>query len=156
MFNRRGVQSKEYKAYLIGRGHKVKNAKKSFNDVLSMSRQQSRIKKTKKTNSKNKIVFCSKFNPLGPNIKNIIKMHAYILDNCQIMQNKEIMAAQNVKKILKELLKITNPYNTINNIDDEMHTYVPCNKRCESCTNVVVAKSSLECFTRKRVVNKKM
>ena len=70
-----------------------------------MSRQQSRIKKTKKTNSKNKIVFCSKFNPLGPNIKNIIKMHAYILDNCQIMQNKEIMAAQNVKKKLEGVIK---------------------------------------------------
>ena len=86
-------KSKEYKAYLIGRGHKVKNAKKSFNDVLNMSRQQPRIKKTKKTNSKNQIVFCSKFNPLGPNIKNIIQMNAYIIDNFQIMQNKEIMAA---------------------------------------------------------------
>ena len=80
-------KSKEYKAYLTGRGHKVKNAKKSFNDVLNMSRQQPRIKKTKKTNSKNQIVFCSKFNPLGPNIKNIIQMHAYIIDNCQIYQS---------------------------------------------------------------------
>ena len=79
-------KSKEYKAYLIGRGHKLKNAEKSFNQVLNMSRQQSRIKKTKNANSKSRIVFSSKFNPLGPNIKNIIKKHAHILDNCQIMQ----------------------------------------------------------------------
>ena len=46
-------KSKEYKDYLIGRGHKLKNFKGSFNDVLNMSRQQSRIKKTKNTNSKN-------------------------------------------------------------------------------------------------------
>ena len=41
-------KSKEYKAYLTGRGHKLKNIEKSFNDVLNMSRQQSCIKKTKK------------------------------------------------------------------------------------------------------------
>ena len=42
-------KSKEYKAYLIGRGHKLKNVEKSFNDALNMSRQQSCI------NSKNKV-----------------------------------------------------------------------------------------------------
>ena len=46
-------KSKEYKDYLIGRGHKLKNFKGSFNDVLNMSRQQSPIKKMKNTNSKN-------------------------------------------------------------------------------------------------------
>ena len=61
-------KSKEYKAYLIGRGHKLKNIEKFINDVLNMSRHQSRIKKTKNTNSKNKIVFCSKYNPLRPNV----------------------------------------------------------------------------------------
>ena len=121
-------KSKEYKAYLTGRGHKLKNIEKSFNDVLNMSQQQSRIKKTKNTNSKNKIVFCSKYNPLGPNIKNIIQNHAHILDNCQIMQNKEIMVAYKREKDLKELLKRADPYNIINNVDDEMHAYVPCKK----------------------------
>ena len=38
-------RSKEYKAYLIGRGHKLQNVKKSFNDVLNMAGQQSRIRK---------------------------------------------------------------------------------------------------------------
>ena len=142
-------KSKEYKAYLIGRGHKLKNIENSFNDVLNMSRQQSRIKKTKNTNSKNKIAFCSKYNPLGPNIKNIIQKHAHILDNCQIMQNKEIMVAYKREKNLKELLTRVDPYDIINNVDDEMHTYVPCKKRCDSCTNFVVAKSSFERFATK-------
>ena len=66
-----------------------------------MLRQQSRIKKTKKTNSKNKIVFCSKCSPLGPNIKNIIQKHVHILYNCQIMQNKENMVAYKCEKKLR-------------------------------------------------------
>ena len=86
-----------------------------------MSWQQSRIKKTKSTNSKNKIVFCSKHNPLGPNIKSIIQKHAHILDNYQIMQNKESMVAYKHEKNLKESLTKADPYNIINNVDDEMH-----------------------------------
>ena len=77
-----------------------------------MSRLQSRIKKTKSTNSKTKIVFCSKYNLLGPNIKSIQK-HAHILDNCQIMQNKEIKVAYKREKNLKELLTRADHYNII-------------------------------------------
>ena len=115
-----------------------------------MSRQQSHIKKTKNTNRKNKFVFCSKYNPLGPNIKNIQK-HAHILDNYQIMRNKEILVAYKREKNFNELLTKADPYNIINHVDDEMHTYVPCKKRCDSCTNFVVTKSSFECFATKRV-----
>ena len=78
-------ESKEYKAYLIGRRHKPTNIEKSINGVLSMSRQQSDIKKTKNTNSKSKIAFCSKYNLQGLYIKTIILKHAHILENCQIM-----------------------------------------------------------------------
>ena len=35
-------RSKEYRAYLISRGHNLKNVEKSFNDVLNMPRQESR------------------------------------------------------------------------------------------------------------------
>ena len=66
-----------------------------------MSRQQSPINKTKNTNSENKIVFCSKYNALGPNIKNIIQNHAHIRENCQILQNKEIMVAYKREKNLR-------------------------------------------------------
>ena len=115
-----------------------------------MSWQQSRIKKTKSTNSKNKIVFSSKYNSLGPN-KSIIQKHAHILDNYQIMQNKEIMVAYKHEKNLKELLTKADTYNIINNVDDEMHTYVPCKQRCDSWANFVVTKSSFECFPTERV-----
>ena len=144
-------KSKEYKAYLIGRGHKLKNVEKSFNVALNMSRQQSRIKKMKSTNSENEIVFCRKYNPQGPNINSIIQKHPHILNNCQIMQNKEILVAYKRKKNLKELLMKADPYNIISNIDDEMRTYVPCKQRCNSCANFVVAKSSFECFATKRI-----
>ena len=115
-----------------------------------MSRQQSRIKKTKSTSSRNKIVFCSKYNPLGPNIKSILQKHVHILDDCQIMQNKEITVAYKREKYLKELLTRANPYNIINHVDDEMHTYVSCKQRCDSYANFVVAKSSFECVATKR------
>ena len=39
----------------------------------------------------------------------------------------------------------------INNVEDEIHTFVPCKKRCDSCTNLMIAKSSFECFVTKRV-----
>ena len=85
------------------------------------------------------------------NIKSIIQKHAHILDKCQIMQNKEIMVAYKREKNLKELLITANPYNIINNVDEEIHTYVLCKQRCDSCANFVVAKSSFECFATKRV-----
>ena len=65
------------------------------------------------------------------------------------MQNKEIMVAYKRETNLKELPTRTDPYNIINQDDDEIHTYVPCKKRCDSCTNFVVAKSSFECFATK-------
>ena len=53
---------------------------------------------------------------------------------------------------MKELLARANPCATINIVDNEMHTeYVPGNKRCDSCTNFLVAKSSFECFVPKRI-----
>ena len=77
-------KSKEHKPYLIGRGHKLRNVLKSFNDALNMQSRvkKSPIKKTKKTKSKNKVVFCSKYTRLGPNIKSIIQKHTHIFDNC--------------------------------------------------------------------------
>ena len=68
-------------------------------------------------------------------------MHAYVLDNCQIMQNKEIIVAYKREKKLKKLLTRADPYNIIDNVNDEMHAYVPCKNRCDSCANFVVAKS---------------
>ena len=111
-----------------------------------MSRQQCRLKKKKNTNNTNKIIFCSKYNALGPNIKNIIQKHANTIANCKIMQNKEIMVANKREKNLKDLLTRADPYNIFNYVD-----YFPCKKRCDSCTNFVVAKSSFECFATKRI-----
>ena len=61
------------------------------------------------------------------------------------------MLWKKIEKNLKELLTNAHPYNTINNVDDEMHTYVPCKQRCDSCANFVVAKSSFKCFATKRI-----
>ena len=52
---------------------------------------------------------------------------------------------------MKDLLTKADPYNVINNVDDEMLTYIPCKQRFDSCTGIVVAKSSFKCFATKRV-----
>ena len=52
---------------------------------------------------------------------------------------------------MKELLTRADPYNIIGNVDDEMHTYVPCKQRSDSCANFVVAKSSFKCFILKKI-----
>ena len=52
---------------------------------------------------------------------------------------------------MKELLTWADPYNITSNADDEMHTYVPCKQRCDSCVNFVVAKSNFKCFATKRI-----
>ena len=67
------------------------------------------------------------------------------------MRNKEIMVAYKHKQKLNELLTRADPYNSISNVDDEMHTYVLCKQRCDSCGDFVVAKSSFECFATKRI-----
>ena len=67
------------------------------------------------------------------------------------MQNKETMVAYKREKNLKELLTRADPYNIINNADNEIHTYVPCKQKCDSCANFVVAKSSFKRFATKRV-----
>ena len=42
-----------------------------------------------------------------------------------------MMIAYKREKKLKELLTKTDPYNIIKNVDDEMHTCVPCKQRCD-------------------------
>ena len=65
------------------------------------------------------------------------------------MQNKEIVVAYKREKSLRELLARADLSNIISNVEDEMHTYVPCKQRCDSCAKFVVVKSSFECFTTK-------
>ena len=67
------------------------------------------------------------------------------------MQNKETMVAYKREKNLKELLTRADPCNIFNNVDDEMHAYVPCKQRCDSCANFVLAKISFECFATKKI-----
>ena len=54
-----------------------------------------------------KVVFSTKFNPLGPNVKGIIKKHSHILENS--VKAKEVfpegvLVASKREKNLKELL----------------------------------------------------
>ena len=62
-----------------------------------------------------------------------------------------MMIAYKREKKLKELLTKADPYSIIKNVDDEIHTCVPCKQRCDSCANFVVAESSFECFTTKGI-----
>ena len=62
------------------------------------------------------------------------------------------MVAYKREASLKVLLTRADSYKTINIVDDdEMHSYVPCHKQCDSCMNFIVSKSRFECFTTKRI-----
>ena len=52
------------------------------------------------------------------------------------------MVAYKREKNLKDILTRADLYNSISNVDDEMHTYVPCNPTYDSCANFVVAHES--------------
>ena len=65
------------------------------------------------------------------------------------MHNKEIMVAYKREKNLMKFLTRADLYNIIKNVDDKIHTHALWKKRCDSCTNFVVAKSNFKCSVKK-------
>ena len=66
-------KSKEYANYLIACGYDKQHVRNKFDEVASMTREEARKKKKKEDN--NLCIFSTKFNPRGPDIRNIFKKH---------------------------------------------------------------------------------
>ena len=80
------------------RGHNPITADAAFTHARTMSISTARTKVQRESN-KNRLVFCTKYNPLGPNIRGILRKHSHLLTESE--DAKEIFPdgmLQNVKE----------------------------------------------------------
>ena len=74
------TKSNEYMSHLTNRGHDPSEVKKSFAAVENLTRTDAR-KKVNKNFKNDNIIFSTNYNPLGPNIRNIIYQNINIIQN---------------------------------------------------------------------------
>ena len=70
-----------------------------------------------------KVIFSTKFNPLGPNVRGIIRKHSHILKKS--VKAKElfpegVMVASRREQNLKELLTRADPYSIKSDLTDDL------------------------------------
>ena len=143
------LKSKEYSSFLIERGHDSTKVKETFNSVRSMLRSDAR-KKVVHPNDNKRIIFSTKFNPLGPNVKKIVNDNLYLLQNSEVLKDlyppAHILVANKRENNLKELVLRGDPYTIKSDCTDNSdHGYTRCNKRCDSCSNFVDEVTYVKC-----------
>ena len=141
-------KSKEYSAYLVGRGHDPQKVRTNFEDVGKISRVAARAKKQPRSQN-NPVIFSTVFSPLAPDIKGIIKKHQHLLQlkTSNIFSGDSIMVAHKRGKNLKDLMLRGDPYNIKSDLStDTSGGYTKCNKVCESCGYFVIPSQNIKCF----------
>ena len=135
------AKSKEYSAYLVARGHNPYTVQAAFAEVRGKSITQARAKVERNKNEK--VIFVTKHNPVGPNVKGILKRHSHILENSvaarQIFPNG-IMLASRREQNLKELLTRADPYSIKTDLTADLtgRGYKRCRQGCDSCISFVM------------------
>ena len=142
------AKSKEYSAYLVARGHNPYMVQSAFQSVRALTVSQARTKAQRSVNKK--VIFSTKFNPLGPNVRGIIKKHSHILKNS--VKAKElfpegVMIASKREQNLKELLTRADPYSIKSDLTDDLTGmgYKSCNRACDSCGSFVMETNKIKC-----------
>ena len=73
------------------------------------------------------VVFTTKFNPRGPNVKNIIKSNLHIIENqpeiANLFPSGSIFVANKKENNLKDLLLQSDPYNIKEDLKLHLHLY---------------------------------
>ena len=131
----------EYSSYLTTRKHNKRHVKKSFDNVALMSREDAR-KKVFRGKGESRVVFSTKNNQRGPDIKSIIKSNAFIIEEYPALRvlfpKGSIIVANKRENNLKDLLVRGDPYNIKQDLCGNVESgYVSCNKKCDSCQNFV-------------------
>ena len=130
-------KSKYYKAYLVARGHNPVTVNAAFSSARALSLSNARAK-VQRDNDKNRVVFCTKYSPLGPNIRAILRKHNHLLigsdDVKQIFPNGVMYAAKRERN-LRELLTRADPYSVKADVTDDLSLrgYKHCGNKCDSC-----------------------
>jgi hypothetical protein len=142
------LKSKEYSAYLVGRGHDPKVVRKNFAEVGKIPRDVARAKRNRDS-SKNRIIFSTQFAPHGPDIGRIIRKHQYLLQlkTSNVFPDNSIMVAHKRGKNLKDLMVRGDPYNIKTDLcESASGGYLKCDKKCESCDYFVVPTDKVVCL----------
>ena len=140
-------KSAEYTSYLVNLGHNAQSVKKSFDNVNKKYRIDAR-KKVERNNKEERVVFTTKFNPRGPNVKNIIKSNLHIIENqpeiANLFPSGSIFVANKKENNLKDLLLRSDPYNIKEDLTSHQELgYIKFKKNCDSCNNYVLETTSI-------------
>ena len=88
-FNER---SKEYKAYLVAKGHNHASVLKEFDRTDILTKTQARVKRSDNPDKAKRLtIFVVEYNPRGPNIQDIIKRHLNILQENPEVKKTSLM-----------------------------------------------------------------
>ena len=115
-----------------------------------MTRTEARVRKQRAIN-KNTIIFPAEYNPRGPDVNAIIKRHEHILQHNTVLKelfptNSFIVANKGAKN-LPEFIARVDPYNIkMDPLNQTDHGYKKCGRKCQSCGNFVLEKTSFACF----------
>ena len=131
----------EYTSYLTARGHSHKSVENSFKKMFSIPRNVARQKVISKNDSK-RVVFATKFNPRGPDVKKILENNLNIIANNPILNNifpkGSILVASKRENNLGDLILRGDPYSIKSDlIDTVSHGFTRCSQKCDSCDNFV-------------------
>ena len=149
------LKSADYKEYLAVRGYNEKTVEKEFSKIKSISRQKAR--EPKKRENSSSVIFTTKFNPRGPNVRDIVKKHLPIIQNApslrDVFKDKPILVANKRESNLSNLLLRSDPYKVKPDLlNKESFGYKSCGKRkCDSCQNFVIKTTSIKSFATGRV-----
>ena len=116
------AKSENYRAYLVARGHNPVTVNAAFASARAMSLSTARSKVQCEPNS-NRLVFCTKYNPLGPNIRGILRKHCHLLSgskDAHAIFPEGVMYAAKRERNLKELLTRADPYPVKVDVTDDL------------------------------------
>jgi hypothetical protein len=139
-------KSKDYKAYLVARGHNPITVCAAFASARAMSIQTARSKVQRE--AVKRVVFCTKYNPLGPNIRGILRKHRHLLTEAAEVSGifpNGVMYAAKRERNLKELLTRADPYSLKIDATDDLRGrgYKHCGNECDSCDSFVWATNRI-------------
>ena len=155
------TKSREYKGYLVSRGHNPLEVVETFDTVGRKSRAEARRKGTDEENpGPKKQRFFTPFNPHHPNIQAIIKKHEHILRTSSTLNRLFpegcFQVVSKREKNLKELITRADPYSVK---PCELGSFKTCERTCDSCRTFVSDFTQFKCnatgriFSLRKVMN---
>ena len=112
-----------------------------------MERTESRQKRT--PTKSQKILFSTKYNPRGPNVKRIIEKHLRIITHNpslnKFFPTKPFTVAFKRENNLKDLLLRSDPYKDVKQYTPGEGGFKRCNSTCDSCDNFTIEADHIKC-----------